>query len=112
VGYFNPNAEYTVFDERKNAMIIGVERITIYEPSIHSLKEKRMVVKSLCARVKNKFNVSIAEVDKQDIHQVICLAFACVTSGTGHADSILDKVLNFIESNIQGEIISIEREFR
>lgn len=93
-------------------MIIGVGKILIYEPWIHSLKEKRMVVKSICAKVKNKFNVSIAEVDKQDIHQSICLAFVCVTGEASHADSILDNVLNFIESNIEGEIISIERGFR
>lgn len=93
-------------------MIIGAVKITIHEPWIHSLKGKRMIVKSLCAKVRNKFNVSIAEVDKQDVHQIIVLGYVCVTGETSLADSILDNVLNFIESNIEGEIINIDREFR
>lgn len=93
-------------------MIIGTVKIMIYAPWVHSLKEKRMVVKSLCAKVRNKFDVSIAEVDKQDTHQSIVLGFACVAGETSLADSIMDNVLNFIESNTEGEIISIEREFR
>ncbi|MEN6461259.1 MAG: DUF503 domain-containing protein [Syntrophomonas sp.] len=93
-------------------MVIGAAKIIIYAPWAHSLKEKRMVVKSICAKVSNKFNVSIAEVDKQDVHQSIVLGFAFVAGETSLADSIMDNVLNFIESNTEGEIISIEREFR
>ena len=91
-------------------MIIGTAKITIYAPWVHSLKEKRMVVKSICAKVSNKFNVSIAEVEDQDIHQRIVLGFACVVGEVFIADSIIDHVLNFIESNTEGEIIDIERE--
>jgi uncharacterized protein YlxP (DUF503 family) len=91
-------------------MIIGAVKIKIYAPWVHSLKEKRMIVKSLSAKVRNQFNVSIAEVEEQDIHQMIVLAFACVTGVAAHADSICDNVINFIESNTQGNIISIERE--
>lgn len=69
-----------------------------------------MVVKSICAKVSNKFNVSIAEVEDQDIHQRIVLGFACVVGEVLIADSIIDHVLNFIESNTEGEMIDIERE--
>jgi uncharacterized protein YlxP (DUF503 family) len=93
-------------------MVIGAVKIVIYAPWVHSLKEKRMVVKSVCAKVRNKFNVSIAEVDNQDACQSIVLGFACVTGERSHADSIIDNVLNFIENNSEGEIISIEREFK
>lgn len=91
-------------------MIIGAVKMRIHAPWVHSLKEKRMVVKSLCARVQNNFNVSIAEVEEQDIHQIIVLGFACVTNDPSHADSINDKIINFIERNTEGEIIEIERE--
>jgi len=91
-------------------MIIATAQIKLYAPWVHSLKEKRMVVKSICAKVSNKFNVSIAEVEAQDIHQRIVLGFACVVGEVFIADSIIDHVLNFIESNTQGEIIDIERE--
>ncbi len=91
-------------------MIIGTLIIKIHTPWVHSLKEKRMVVKSLCAKVKNKFNVSIGEVDEQDIHQITVLGLTCTSGDTSQADSILDHVINFIESNTEGEVIEIRRE--
>ena len=91
-------------------MIVGTLKIRIYVPWVHSLKEKRMVVKSLCARVKSKFNVSIAEVEDQDIHKSIVLGIACVTNDNSHADQILDRVIEFIEGSTEGEIIQIDRE--
>ena len=91
-------------------MVIGTIKLKIFAPWVHSLKEKRMVVKSLCARIKNKFNVSIAEVEDQDIHQNIVLGVACVTTDNAHADQILDKVIRFIEADTEGEIIHLERE--
>ena len=93
-------------------MIVGAVKITIYAPWVHTLKEKRMVVKSLCAKIKNKFNVSVAEVEDQDLHQRIVLGIVCVVSEVGVANSMVDNVLNFIERNTEGEIIDIERELR
>ncbi|MBH1940823.1 DUF503 domain-containing protein [Mobilitalea sibirica] len=91
-------------------MVIGAVKIKIHTPWVHSLKEKRMVVKSICSKVQNKFNVSIAEIEEQDIHQIIVLGFACVSGAVTHADSTVDHILNFIEGNTEGEIINIERE--
>lgn len=91
-------------------MVVGIISIKLYAPWVHSLKEKRMVVKSICARVKNKFNVSIAEIEDQDIHQSIIIGVACVTNSNIHADQVLDKVITFIEGNTEAEVISIERE--
>ena len=93
-------------------MIVGAVKVTIYAPWVHSLTEKRMVVKSLCAKIKNKFNVSVAEVEDQDLHQRIVLGIVCVVSEVGVANSMVDNVLNFIERNTEGEIIDIERELR
>lgn len=91
-------------------MLIGTAQITIYAPWVHSLKEKRMVVRSICAKVRNKFNVSIAEVDAQDLHQRIVLGFACVAGDTAMADSMIENIMNFIENNSEGEIIDIQKE--
>lgn len=91
-------------------MVVGAIRIKIYLPWVHSLKEKRRVVKSLSTRVKNKFNVSIAEIEDQNIHQSIVFGVACVTNNNAHADQILDKVISFIDGNTEGEVINIERE--
>jgi uncharacterized protein len=93
-------------------MVIGVVKIKIYSPWVHSLKEKRMIVRSISAKVRNKFNVSVAEVEEQDIHQIIVLAIVYLAGDSSHADSIGDHIINFIEGNIEGDIVSIERELR
>lgn len=91
-------------------MIVGSAKITIHAPWVHSLKEKRMVVKSLCAKARNKFNVSIAEVEEQDIHQIVALGISVVSTDMRQTESILDEVVRFIESNTEAEITNIERE--
>ncbi len=93
-------------------MIIETTTIKLYAPWVHSLKEKRMVVKSLITKTRNKFNVSIAEVGEQDMHQTIVLGLACVSSNVSHADSMVDSILTFIEHNTDAEIIDVQREVR
>ncbi len=93
-------------------MIVETVIITLYAPWVHSLKEKRMAVKSLIAKIKNKFNVSIAEVDEQDTHRTIVLGLACVSTTVSHADSMIDTILSFIENNTDADIIDLQREVR
>lgn len=93
-------------------MIIETLEIRLYASWVHSLKEKRMIIKSLIAKIRNKFNVSIAEVDDQDVHQSIVLGLACVAGNTALADSIMDNVITFIENNSETEFIGIQRELR
>ena len=69
-----------------------------------------MVVKSLCAKVRNQFNVSVAEIEEQDIHQLAVLGFAAVAGDRAQADSIIDHVLVFIEQNTEGELVGVERD--
>ena len=85
-------------------MIIGTCTVTLRISWASSLKEKRMVIKSLMDRMKNKFNISVAEVDEQDNHKIAVIGFACVTNEVKHADSILNNILNFIEDNTEAEI--------
>lgn len=91
-------------------MIVGKAEIKLQAPWVHSLKEKRMITKSVIAKTKNRFNISIAEVDAMDVHQTIILGISCVSNGTRHANEILDKVVNYIEDNTEAvvEIIDIE----
>ncbi|MHC1717623.1 MAG: DUF503 domain-containing protein [Acidaminococcaceae bacterium] len=93
-------------------MIIGTAEIKLYASWVSSLKEKRMIVKSLIARSRNKFNVSIAEIAEQDTHQTIVLGVACATNTVSHADSIIDHVIALIESSTEAEIIQITRDIR
>lgn len=93
-------------------MQIGVLEIRLHIPWAHSLKEKRMVVKSLVAKVRHVFNVSAAEVAEQDIHQIAVLGIACVSDSAVHTDSILDHVLDFVEENTEARILDVQREIR
>ena len=91
-------------------MIIGTAKIYLYANWVHSLKEKRMIVKSVISKTKNKFNVSIAEVEMQDIHQSIVIGVACISNNTKQADSIIQNVVNYIEGNTEAIVQNIETE--
>ncbi len=93
-------------------MIIGAARIKIHIPWSHSLKEKRMVIKSIIAKVDNKFNVSIAEIEELDIHQIAVIGIACVTESNVQAQRIIDTVIDYIENTTDAEIVDIQREIR
>ena len=76
-----------------------------------SLKGKRQVSKSIIERVKNKFNVSIAEIDDQDRWQTLTLGISCVSNSAPHANEILSKVVNFIENNrFDAELVDYQIE--
>ena len=91
-------------------MIIGTAKIHLFANWVHSLKEKRMVVKSIIDKTKHKFNVSIAEIEDQDLHQSIVIGIACVSTDKRHADSQIQNVINFIEDNTDAMIQSIETD--
>ena len=59
-------------------MNIAAMTFRLHAPWIHSLKEKRMIVKSLTAQLQNKFHVSAAEIDEQDTHQIIVIGVAAI----------------------------------
>jgi hypothetical protein len=80
-------------------------------PENGSLKGKRQVSKSIIERVKNRFNVSIAEVDDQDLWQSLTLGISCVSNSAPHANEILSKAVNFIENNrFDAELVDYEIE--
>lgn len=93
-------------------MIVAAAEVRLYAPWVQSLKEKRMVVKSLLSKVQNRFNVSAAEIGELDVHQTIVLGIAAVAGDTAQADSIIDNVVNFMEQNTEAEITQVSREIR
>ncbi|MBK9711727.1 MAG: DUF503 domain-containing protein [Kouleothrix sp.] len=80
-------------------MIIGACTITLYLPGVHSLKEKRSVVKSVLARLRHEFNVSTAEVGAQDLHGRAVLGVACVSGSSEYARGQLEAVVRWIEEH-------------
>ena len=84
--------------------------IRLYAPWVHSLKEKRMEVKSLIAQLQNKFHVSAAEVDEQDVHQTIVIGIAAIAADQSQADSISDHLCNYVEGKTEAEMVSVQKE--
>lgn len=86
-------------------MIVGALRITLHIPFSHSLKEKRQVIRPVLARVRNRFEVSAAEIDQGDRWQIAVLGIACVTNDTRHADEVLARVVNDIETHCGDAVV-------
>lgn len=93
-------------------MLVGILKIKLHAPYVHSLKEKRMIVKSIIGKLSNKFNVSVCEIAEQDVHQTIVIGVAILAAHTASCDSTLDHILDFIDENCEAEIVDITREIR
>lgn len=92
-------------------MNVGVCRIKLRLPENLSLKGKRQVVKSIIARVKNKFNVSIAEVDDNDLWQLATLGVCCVSNNGRHTNEVLSKVVDFVTAGYsEAELLDYDIE--
>ena len=84
----------------------------LYAPWVHSLKEKRSIVKSLIAKLQNRYHVSAAEIDEQDTHHIIVIGVAAIVPHNAMADSLMEEISLFVEENCEAEIIDEEREIR
>ena len=93
------------------AMKLGTLRIVLQIPQSRSLKTKRQVVKGLKDRLKNRFNISIAEVDDNDLWQRATLGVAIVANEQVFIDQVLESVENYIASNPEVIIVDSEKAF-
>jgi len=86
-------------------MVVGICRITLVIHDNDSLKGKRQVLKSIIEKVKNRFNVSIAEVGDNDLWQRAEVGVCAVGNDRPHVNSVIDKVVDFIAGLHTAEII-------
>ena len=93
-------------------MQIAAMTFRLHAPWVHSLKEKRMVVKSLVAKIQNHFHASVAEIDEQDTHQIIVIGVAVIVPNNALADHLMDEISSFIEANTDAEMLDEIREIR
>ena len=93
-------------------MKIAVMSFRLHASWVHSLKEKRMIVKSLATKLQNKFHVSVAEIDEQDILQIIVIGVAFIITYNAMADSMMDEISMFVEENTEAELLDEIRENR
>jgi uncharacterized protein len=91
-------------------MTVGIARLTLFLPEVHSLKEKRMVLRRVKDRAQNKFNLSIAEVGENDLWQRALLGIALVGSGRRFVEAALDEVIRFVRE--EAEVTNVEREIQ
>ena len=93
-------------------MRVATMTFRLHASWVHSLKEKRMIVKSLVAKLQNRFHVSAAEIDEQDAHQIIVIGVAAIVPHNAMADSLMDEISVFVEENCDAEILDEDREIR
>ncbi|MGE0643683.1 MAG: DUF503 domain-containing protein [Nitrospira sp.] len=91
-------------------MVVGLCTVEVNIPGSQSLKDKRQVLHSLKDRLRGKFNLSIAEVDGQDLWQRAVLGMACVANDGGYVNQVLDQALNVIKGMPSLEIVRTQLE--
>ena len=92
-------------------MNVGVCKIELRLPGNLSLKGKRRVLKSITTRIKNKFNVSVAEVNDQELWQLASLGICYVSNNSRHTNEVLSKVMDFVvDGRFEVEILNYEIE--
>lgn len=91
-------------------MTVGVAKATFRLHGNQSLKDKRKVVKSLVEKSRNRFGVSVAEVADQDVHQRATIGIAVIGNDGRTLNSLLDRVLDFMDSMGLAEMVDREIE--
>ena len=91
-------------------MVVGVLQMRLVIREATSLKDKRRVVKSLRERIRNKFNVSVSEVDAIDRRQTAVLGVALVTNDGAFADKVMAKVVDLVRRTGGAELVDYETE--
>lgn len=91
-------------------MIVGLLTLDLHIPEANSLKTKRMVIKSLIDRTKNKFNVSVAEVDAQNLWQRSVIGIAIVANETLIINKVFEKIRTIVCNTHEVEVIDATTE--
>jgi uncharacterized protein YlxP (DUF503 family) len=91
-------------------MITGVMKAQLYLHGVTSLKDKRRIVKSVIERLKSRFNVSVSEVDHNDVKTSAVIAMAVVSNDTRFVNQQLDKIIDFMRSDGRFTLGPVERE--
>ena len=89
-------------------VVLGL--VELHLPDVASLKEKRHVLKGLKEKVRARFEVTVAEVDHQDLWQRATLALAYVSADARHANEVIAKAMDFIEDNVAGRVLDTSVE--
>jgi len=83
-------------------------KLTFNIPGASSLKDKRQVCRSLIEKVRKRYNISISEIEAQDVHQTLIIGIAVVSGEKTHAQNSINEIIRFMENNPDAELITIE----
>lgn len=90
-------------------MLVGTLLVEVHIPGAVSLKDKRQVVKGMIKRIQHRFNVSIAEINNEDLWQRANLGIAMVGSSSEHIDRQLQLVLNYMDAEPRWDVTKVEK---
>jgi uncharacterized protein YlxP (DUF503 family) len=88
---------------------VGTCELTFHLPDNHSLKGKRQLSRSIVQRIRNRFNVSVAEVAEMDRWQILSLGVTCATNDRRLANAMLSKIVDFAEDQANGAVLHDSR---
>ena len=91
-------------------MFVAILKLDLHIPMSNSLKHKRMVLNSFKSKIRNNFNVSVAEVDNSDKWQRAKVAISHISSEKAHMLKVMEKLLNFVEAFNGVELLNHEIE--
>jgi uncharacterized protein YlxP (DUF503 family) len=91
-------------------VVVGVCRLSLYFPESGSLKAKRHGLRKVIDRVRAKFNAAIAEVSGQDTWQRAVVGFAVIGNDSRHVQSMVDKIIGFVDMLYVAQILDQEVE--
>ena len=89
---------------------VALGTVEIHLPDVGSLKGKRHALKGLKQKLRQRFEISVAEVDHQDSWQRATLALACVSGNSRHANEVISKAMDFLEDNVDGYVTDVHVE--
>jgi uncharacterized protein YlxP (DUF503 family) len=92
-------------------MVVGIASLRFVIPGSHSLKDKRRCLRPVKDRLRSQFNVSIAEVDAQDVWQTAVLGLSAVGTDRAYVEGLLDQAIQMVRRQRDVTLVSVEKEF-
>jgi hypothetical protein len=89
-------------------MLLGICKIRLYLSNSHSLKDKRNILRSIKARIRNNYNISISEIDNYNLWKNTTLGIACIGNDKKYLNKILNAVIRFIKKEDESQLIDYE----
>jgi len=92
-------------------MVVGIVSLRFVIPGSHSLKDKRRCLRGVKDRLRAEFNVSVAEVDAQDVWQTAVLGLSAVGTDRAYVEGLLDQAIQMVRRQRDVTLVSVEKEF-